>query len=408
MKLGTSGFVGAKLKEAREARGISATALAEILGISRQAVYQYEADRQTTPHPDIMDTIVQVVNLPHHFFLQESQSVNGGNLFYRSMSSATKSARVKAERKYHWFERTAFFVQQYISSRQPNFPEFEIPKNPLQISSEMIESLATKIRRFWELTDNPIGDLVRLIEQNGAIVSRFSLEADKLDAFSEWNTWLDAPMIVLGSDKNISVRSRFDIAHELGHLILHRNIDRKLLNKKSEFKEIEKQAHRFAGAFLMPATTFSNEIGTPTLDTFYALKTKWKVSIQAMAQRAKDLALIDNEEFARMRMNITRRGWRMEEPYDDELEVEQPIFLRESLELLVSEDVVTKEEIKLVLPFAESDIIDIAGLPASFFNERRSLVNVEHIADYKRQSQNKHTSSGKADLYDFKRRVKYN
>ena len=38
MKLGTPGFVGPRLREAREGRGLTAMSLAELLGITRSAI----------------------------------------------------------------------------------------------------------------------------------------------------------------------------------------------------------------------------------------------------------------------------------------------------------------------------------------------------------------------------------
>lgn len=51
------------------------------------------------------------------------------------------------------------------------------------------------------------------------MVSKMQLRLNKLDAFSVW--FDNKPFIFLSSDKDTNVRIRFDIAHELGHLLMH-------------------------------------------------------------------------------------------------------------------------------------------------------------------------------------------
>ena len=102
---GTPGFVGARLREAREARGLTAISLAEILSVSRSAVSLYELG-EATPQPEVMRKIVGVLNLPDAFFLLAADdTLAAETIFYRSMSSATKGARLRGERRYGWLKK---------------------------------------------------------------------------------------------------------------------------------------------------------------------------------------------------------------------------------------------------------------------------------------------------------------
>jgi Zn-dependent peptidase ImmA (M78 family) len=135
--------------------------------------------------------------------------------------------------------------------------------------------------------DGPIGNMVYLLENKGCIVSRVLLDADNLDAFSQWRFQEGRPYVVLGADKEAAARSRFDAAHELGHLVLHPNLDSVVLRKTAEFALLEAQAHKFAGAFLLPEARFCSEFRVPTLDALRMMKQKWKVSIGSMLMRAR-------------------------------------------------------------------------------------------------------------------------
>src|SRR5690606_15276858 len=151
---------------------------------------------------------------------------------------------------------------------------------------------------------------------SGVIVAASPTGSEHLEAVSEIDE-RGRPSVFLGTDKGIRARSRFDAAHELGHLILHRNLDRRTLNRAAEFKLIEDQAHAFAGAFLMPAMAVSGELWAATLDGFRAVKPRWNASIAAMIYRCRSLRMISESEERRLWINLNRRGWRQFEPLDD-------------------------------------------------------------------------------------------
>lgn len=112
------------------------------------------------------------------------------------------------------------------------------------------------------------------------------------------------------ADKASAVRQRFDAAHELAHVLLHRSVENKRLNTAADNKIIEDQAHYFANALLLPADQFVNEVWAPTLDAMIALKDRWKVSVGAMIKRCEALELVDRDQAQRLWINYNRRGWR--------------------------------------------------------------------------------------------------
>ena len=178
----------------------------------------------------------------------------------------------------------------------------------------------------------------KTVESNGIIITSLFTDKDEIDAFSQ-RTIINGNsvyIIVLNSTKN-NVRTRFDIAHELGHIFLHpwsENIEEL---SRQEFKERESQANKFAGAFLLPRESFGNDVSHyPTkLEYYLHLKEKWNVSIQAMIYRTHQLKIISTTQYQYLMRQISKRGWRSCEPYDRPFNIEKTL-LQEAIELLFS------------------------------------------------------------------------
>ena len=252
-----------------------------------------------------------------------------------------------------------------------NLPKIEIPDDFRKINDKTIETAANQTRECFNLGFGPITDVIRTLESNGIFVARANLDCEKLDALSEIDEY-GQPYVFLNADKCSSVRSRFDAAHELGHMILHKDIDRESIRKPGDHSLMEKQAHHFAGAFLLPAREFNGELRTISLDCFRSLKAKWKLSIGAMISRCEQLELIDSSGAKRLWINRNRRGWREREPLDDSIPIEKPSLISQSFELLLSNNVKSKGQIlnDLCLPAYETE--ELSSLPDNYFSSERA------------------------------------
>jgi Zn-dependent peptidase ImmA (M78 family)/transcriptional regulator with XRE-family HTH domain len=364
---GTPGFAGSRLIEAREARGLTVSSLAELIGISSQNISQYEHGKQS-PSPEVMARICERLNLDLRFFLRPTTAHDFERVCFRSMSSATKAARIKALRRFGWLKEIVSYLREYLDLPKLNLPAFNVPTDISKIHSDLIEEIATECRRYWQLGDGPIADMVLTLENNGIIVSSAKLDAETLDAFSQWCSRDGTPYVVLGLDKYVAVRLRFNAAHELAHLILHRSIDKRQLNSSVTHKLMEDQAHRFASAFLMPANRFSEEVWAPTLEGFRSLKSYWRVSIGAMISRCEQLGIISYEQGRRLWIYLNRKGWKKAEPLDDQIHIEQPRLLRRSFQMLVEDGIKTRGQIIYDLRLTPSDIEELSLLSLGFFN----------------------------------------
>jgi Zn-dependent peptidase ImmA (M78 family)/DNA-binding XRE family transcriptional regulator len=384
---------------------LTASSLADLIGISRQAIYQYEASIQS-PRPEITEKLANTLSMPVSYF-RYANEIETGNIFYRSMSAATKADRLRGESRYRWLRMILTYLSEYLKFPDVNFPEFNIPTNPNNISDEQIEEFAVQVRSFWNLSNIPISNVILLLENNGAHVTYDELYADTLDAFSDILPIPDTPpYIILGSDKGIAVRSRFDAAHELGHKILHKNVERSALNRKADHSLMEKQAHRFAAAFLLPADAFASDFYSSNLDTLLNLKSKWKCSVAMMIKRAGDLNFISPEQEKSLWISLSRRGWKTKEPLDDEIKIEQPQLIKRAFEMLINEKVKTKQEILSQIPLSPIDIEKLAGLNQGYLTETEEEISptVYVLRDYQKNNKDtyKPKNNGQAEIKQFR------
>ena len=362
--IGTVGFVGERLKEAREARGLTRVMLGELVGVSPMSISHYEKGTHR-PRPGLTEKIARQLNLPERFFLRPVQPVERKpqNIFWRSYV-ATKQARIKCERRFRWLENITAYLAHFLDFPAIKVPNLQIPEDSFSLDEDRIEAAAEEARCFWGLGDGPISEVFLLAENNGIIVSHMSLGNDRLDAFSQWLPEGFA-FIVIGSERDSAVRCRYSAAHEIAHLVLHKNQQNKA--KSDLHSRLEWQAFRFASAFLLPPKSFLSELWAPTLDAFRSLKERWKVSIGVMIKRCEELGVINDKQAQRLWINYARRGWKKQEPLDDSIAREAPRMLRRGLELLIWEGIRTKQQILDDLWYNPRDLEDLICLPVGFF-----------------------------------------
>lgn len=369
MSVGTPNFVGERLKEAREARGLTGVALADLVGVKRASISLYELGK-ASPQFEVMLNLARVLNVPRAFFIRPLTQPDTDILFYRSMSAATKSDRIKARRKYTWLKQMTSYLRGYVRFPQINIPQLDVPPEIIAIDTNVITLAASQTRKFWGLGDGPISDVTLLLENNGVIASKVTLNTMHMDGFSSWDESSRTPYVILGDDKGSAVRSRFDAAHELGHLILHRTLLPQSISNPINNKVIEFQANEFASAFLLPEETFAEDLYFVSLDSLKALKSKWLVSISAMLRRAAALDMTTEKQTKGLWVNLTRRGWKTKEPLDDQLVPEYPRLLRRAFELIKNKGVQEPEQIISDLCLSSSDISELACVEANFFVTR--------------------------------------
>ena len=335
---------GDHIKSARLFRGLSLSDLSNKTGITKQALSLYENE---TIRPEIskLVAIAQALDFPIEYFMSlDNFQVKTESTYFRSLLSTPKIARTAQSVRVEFIAKIYEILIDYVDFPDRNFPDIAFSgRNAFsecadEEETSEIESIATQCRKFWGLGFSPIVNLQKTVESNGIIITSLFTDKDEIDACSQ-RTIINGNsvyIIVLNSTKN-NVRTRFDIAHELGHIFLHpwsENIEEL---SRQEFKERESQANKFAGAFLLPRESFGNDVSHyPTkLEYYLHLKEKWNVSIQAMIYRTHQLKIISTTQYQYLMRQISKRGWRSCEPYDRPFDIEKTL-LQEAIELLFS------------------------------------------------------------------------
>lgn len=355
------------------ALGLSATTLADLADLSIQSVSKYENDRQT-PKLDGVHRFASILRVPYEYFFRPMAVKDDRPIFWRARLSAPPTMRDRAEVRLEWMKDIVDYLASYFDLPALNLPRFEFSEESFG-SSDYVEQVAQEIREFWDIGRGPMPDTIELLETNGVLVSRIHVRAEKLDAFSQWSDRFNVPFVVLSRDKASACRQRFDVLHELVHIVCHANIPQKRLNDKAFYKAVEKQADQIASAMLMPEADFVSELYAPSLDGFLTLKERWGTSVAAMIMRSKHLDLIDDDDAKRLWINYNRRGWRNDEPLDRKLETEEPHLIRRSFELLIEEGVQSTSEIVKALPFPIADLEELADLePGTLSSEPQSRI----------------------------------
>lgn len=325
------GFVSQRLTEARLARQMSCAELGRIVGLTGQAIGYYE-DGERRPDMSKLLLIADALGRTPSFFLRPVRPVEGriGTRFFRATGPRINRVNLALDVRMKWLAELLSFIVRKVLLPKTNLPEIQ-HASPAGYSKAEIEAAAEQTRRFWGLGDGPIANVVALLETHGVVVTRFSLGSERIDAFSSWQA--GKSHIVLGSDKRSAARSRFDAVHELAHLLLHRDISQEDLESKAVLSRIESEANTFAGAFLLPRRSLINEYYSTRLGHLEGLKARWRVSMQAIAHRSKQIGIMDEEQYVNFRKQMSARKWLTVEPLDDVLPLERPRLLLKAWEM---------------------------------------------------------------------------
>lgn len=361
-----------RLIEAREARGMKQTALSSIIGYSTTSISKWE-NGHIEPDPQSLDAISTALGLPMDWFFKPSL-VTSSVYHFRSNSAATKTAQEIARIRLRWASELSDKLIEWVDLPEVNLISSPSRDEALNLTANDIELYAQSLREHLHLGVGPISNLTQLLEASGVIIVREESGFTSMDGVSAWIG--ERPYIWVASDKASCVRSRFDIAHELGHIILHKHLKLEDCNP-AKHKEIENQANLFAGFFLMPSISLSSLFKVISLDTLLAQKKKWGISVAAMISQCSNAELIDEDQTLRLRKNLSFRKWRTREPFDDSMKPEKPILFEKSINLLLEHGGFKKSNIISKLGLSRVDIEKLAALPEGYLNEGTDLELVQ-------------------------------
>lgn len=370
MRTGVENFVSEQLTLARQARGLTRISLAEISGVSAPTLSKWE-NKSQYPSFNKLEKVATALNFPVSWFLEGSIK-NDSPCFFRSLKQATKCYQDISKSKLIIASSIVEKLEDWIEFPELNLPDISIP-NFMSLTNQGIENIALQCRNHWKLGIAPIFNMIELLENSGVFVIRDFVESKDMDGVSTWIN--NKAFVFLSADKENYYRGRFDAAHELAHLILHREVPSKYYTKNnSTYQMIEHQANYFASCFLMPAESIGYQLEYPTLDKLLILKKRWGISVSALIMRAESLNIIDADQKKRLYKNLSSRGWRKGEPLDDETPVETSKTLSDSISLLIEEGECSKESILDIFHLSATDLVKLCNLPEYFFQEKSNVI----------------------------------
>lgn len=325
-------FDGSRLTLARHLAGLRKSDLAGRIGKSPTAVAAWESGAKN-PTPATVSELALGLSVDPGFFAIRPDDVTATSTtpHFRSLRSTSQLARDQA----FAYGQLAVDITASLE-RHVELPDLDLPNVPVSTSHrdpDGPEEAARIVREHWEMGDGPAGHLVRLLENHGILVVFSPAQAASVDAYSFTSAL--RPVVVLNPIKRDYYRQRFDVAHELGHLVMHGDAE-------PGGRTVEDQAHRFASELLMPAAEIRellpSTMGAHAWRTLAKLKERWGVSMQALLFRARQLGRLSDVSYRNAMTTISSRGWRRDEPGLIRT-IEQPSLLPRSVEVLVQEGI---------------------------------------------------------------------
>lgn len=317
-------FDRTRLRTARELRGYSQMELAREAGsVTAASLSQFE-NGHARPAASTLRRLSIALQVPVTFFATPARPVptDAVNGFFRSLRSTAPRDRHRALAYAQLAHELTLELEKFVRLPEVNLPRPELPER--NIPQEDIASCAREVREAWGIKPGPVDDVVRALERHGIVTTRFHVGVDEVDAFSV--AFPGRPFVALGADKGHRDRSRFDAAHELGHLVMHSP-------DQAGSKAIESEAGQFAAEFLMPADDIRDQLPTRAdWPALMRLKAKWHVSVASLIMRAKTLGVMDTQAYSQAWKALSARGWRKNEP-GDLGPPENPILLLRALQV---------------------------------------------------------------------------
>jgi Zn-dependent peptidase ImmA (M78 family)/transcriptional regulator with XRE-family HTH domain len=289
-----------RLKLARELRGLTRAELAVALDKSAAAVGQYEAAK-IQPQRRAWRTLATALSLPPAFFWQPNPPALA-NVFFRPDRAVPQTA----------FRRSAAIAgllsELHAQLQASDGPRADIPRVRLSVGNAAeFELVAEGIRVAWGLGNNPISNMTSLLTEHHIVVAPVN---DKPAPTGSFSTWIgNAPWLFPAATAGLPAQARLDAAHELGHLVMHTSQD-------VGSADAERQAERFALAFLMPRRGFELISPRVTDIALAFLKRVWGVPMASIVKRAYDLELISEASFRRSHARLNRLAYRRKEPFE--------------------------------------------------------------------------------------------
>jgi Zn-dependent peptidase ImmA (M78 family)/DNA-binding XRE family transcriptional regulator len=325
------------LRLARQRLGFTQKAAAERLEIPQPVLSRLE-NGVVEPSLEILARASKVYDIPAAFFDLK-------NPIYGPPVSVHPMARAKADVT----TRDMDMVTAELNIRSMHLarflegvdfhPTYSLPTLTVHADGTP-ERIAAILRSHWAIPTGPIRNLTQFVERAGVAVGLSHFGGAAVSGMT-FRIPARPPLVLLHAD-HPSDRYRFTLAHELGHLVMHR----------FPSADMEREANEFASAFLMPAADINDSFAgrRVSLDLLAALKPEWRVSMQALLRRAYTLDFVDGNQYRYLMQRISQRGWRLREPPELDFPHENPTVVASMIRAHIGDLGYTIDDLRSFVP----------------------------------------------------------
>ena len=337
------------LRIARQARGLSQNELSKKSGVSQANLSKLE-NELIGPTEEVLASVSRALEFPVEFFFQ-NERVYGlpVNTQYRRRSSVGQKAidRLEAE-----VNIRTLHIRRLLDAVDLN-PELSLPDLCSNEYNGGPEHIADILRRTWLVPSGPIRNLVSLVERTGCIVVHCEFAGLKVDGLAVRTP--NMPPCILLNRNMPADRQRFSLAHELGHVVMH----------KLPTPNMEDEANAFASALLMPHRDIHSLLSGRhiTIQLLAALKPVWRVSMGALLYRARSTGVITQSQSQHLWRQMSRLGYRRQEPAELNLQVEIPMVLPEIIRIHLENLGYSLSDLARALRSSEADLHALYPIP---------------------------------------------
>ena len=311
---------------AREFHGYTTMELADQLDVSSSYVCQMESGLKE-PSEKLLNRMVAVLKFPKQHYFERGRRESVHPSFYRRRIVVPQVTLRQCSAKMHIIRRNLEWLLSQVNSINVRLPFID----PEECECG-VKEVAQKTRVHLRVPLGPIRNLTEVLEEAGVIIIPLDFGTRKIDACSEWVA--GHPVIFINKAMAVS-RIRHTLAHETGHLVMHKFIT----------EDCEQEADHFAAEFNLPEDEIKSELIPMNLDRLARLKLKWKSSMQAILYRAEALGAISPRTARYNWMLMRRYRFHEIEPHEDMMPVEKPAAIRELVEVFTASYGFTHEQL---------------------------------------------------------------
>lgn len=343
-------FNGELLRLARQYRGFNQRELASKLSVEPSTISRFE-NGILSPSGEVLQQVAEITELPLEFFSQPDR-VYGLPVSVHPMWRKKNSVlQPEIDRALAELNIRIMHLRRLIRAVEYE-PVLPLPQFDVEAYAGDIEKITQMVRRTWLMPAGPVHNLTEWIERAGCFVVHVDLPDSAMDGVTLRTP--DIPPCIFINANQPADRMRFTLAHELGHLVMHR----------LPTLEMEKEAHAFASALLMPAQDIRPYFVGRRIDLslLAGLKQEWRCSMQALLYRAQDLNFIDYNQSRYLWQQFNKHKIKLREPSELDFAPECPTLMPKMITLHLEGLGYSLSELSASLAMHEAELIRFYGI----------------------------------------------